>query len=145
MEQLDFDKCVFDLKGNGSVTADTFNGLDNLKDVTFQEAKDRGFHQSEDNDEDISNFGDYTANLHSEVSELWEAYRKRKLFSPCDKANEMQSHNLPALTCAEEEIADILIRALDTAARLKINVAKAVYYKMLFNRTRSFRHGNKLA
>lgn len=140
-EKLHFD----DFNYIFGLAPEVFNGLDDLKCVTFQEAKDRGFHQDEEGDEEISNFGDYTANLHSEISELWEAYRKRKLYSLCDKAEEMKSHNLPPLTCAEEEVADIIIRALDTAARLKINVAKAVYYKMLFNRTRSFRHGNKLA
>lgn len=47
----------------------------------------------------------FIANLHGEVSELWEAYRTESLGLPCDKT--------PDLTCAEEEIADLVIRFLD--------------------------------
>ena len=49
------------------------------------------------------------------------------------------------LTCAEEELADVLIRVLDTSAVLKIDVERAVRIKMLYNRSRSTRHGGKIA
>lgn len=135
-----------DNTNNFTFTLENLSFLDMLKTFCFSEAKARGFHLDEDGDDKIKNFGDYISNLHDEVSELWGAYRKGELYKRCDKADEMQyQHQLEPLTCSEEEIADILIRTLDTAARLKINVAKAVFYKLLFNRTRAYRHGNKLA
>ena len=78
----------------------------------------------------------FTANLHGETSELWEAARKGQLDKPCDKT--------PGLTCAEEEIADIIIRALDLAHFLKVDPARAIALKAEYNESRPFRHGGKL-
>ncbi len=80
------------------------------------------------------------SNLHSEISELWEAARKGKLDSQCDKPVE--------LNCAGEELADILIRLLDTARYLGMNVdeiERAVAIKLGYNETRPRLHGGKLA
>lgn len=126
-------------------TLKDFATLDKIKNLCFNEAKNNGFHLDEEDDEKISNFGDYTSNLNSEVSELWEAWRKGSLHKKCDKAEKMIAAGLEPLTCAEEEVADIIIRGFDTAKRLNVNVAKAVFNKLLFNRTRGHRFGNKLA
>lgn len=87
----------------------------------------------------------YTANQHGETSEFWEAFRKGKLHKPCDKAAQMESLGLPALTCAEEEIADEIIRALDKAEAHGVDVAKAIAGKHAYNRTREKLHGGKKA
>ncbi len=87
----------------------------------------------------------YTANLHGEQSELWEAARKGKMHAPCDKGEEMQARGLPVLSCIEEELADILIRCLDNAAEFKVDIAKAIAVKMAFNSGRAYQHGGKLA
>lgn len=84
-------------------------------------------------------------NLHGEVSELWEAYRNGQLFAPCDKAEKMKVLGIAPLTCAEEELADIVIRALDDAERLAIDIGYAVARKHAFNAHREPRHGGKLA
>jgi hypothetical protein len=94
---------------------------------------------------DIIRAAVYTSNSHGESSEFWEAARKGKLHKPCDKATEMEAANLPGLTCAEEEIADELIRILDKAFEFKVDVAKAVAAKAAFNSTRPHQHGGKLA
>ena len=95
-----------------------------------------GFHE---NDEDMQNgrFGEFCANLHGEVSELWEAYRKGELNKKCDKPIQ--------LTCAAEELADIIIRAMDTAVTLGIDIGEAIASKDAYNQTRPFKHGNKKA
>lgn len=41
------------------------------------------------------------------------------------------------------ELADIVIRVMDLAAHLEINLAAAIAEKHNFNLTREFRHGNK--
>jgi NTP pyrophosphatase (non-canonical NTP hydrolase) len=85
------------------------------------------------------------ANLHGEASELWEAYRAGKLHDECDKADKMRAAGTPVLTCAEEELADIIIRALDDAYLMGVDIEKALAGKIAFNRTRPHRHGGKLA
>lgn len=117
-----------------------FSVLNELRDLCIQEAKDKGWHT-----ELNVNVAAFIANLHGEVSELWEAWRKGALDKPCDKAEKMVSHGLEPLTNAEEEIADIIIRVLDTAAVMKVDVERAVLGKLLFNRTRPHRNGGKLA
>lgn len=86
-------------------------------------------------------FASFCANLHGEVSEAWEAYRAGKLNAPCDKAERMAE----PLTCLEEELADVIIRALDTAAALGVDIDRAVRVKLAYNETRPHRHGGKLA
>ena len=87
----------------------------------------------------------YMANMVGEVAEFWEAARKGKLREPCDKAESMTAKGLPVLTCAEEELADMIIRALDNAAELEVDIAKAVAVKMAYNSGRPYQHGGKLA
>jgi len=112
--------------------------LNELADECYDIAKTNGFHSEE------PNLGNYISNLHSEVSELWEAYRGNKLFEKCDKAHLMEENGIEQLNNAEEEIADIIIRVLDTAKVLNIDIDKAVKAKSEFNKTRPYRHGNKL-
>jgi len=105
----------------------------------FNQAKECGFHSGE------PNLANHLMNLNSEISELWEAYRANKLNEPCDKALKMCGWGIEPLTCMEEEMADIIIRALDTAHAFGIDIDKAVRNKAKFNVTRGFRHGGKLA
>lgn len=63
--------------------------------------------------------------IHSEVSEALEGFRAG------DKEN------------FEEELADVLIRVLDCASGLGLDLDKAVADKLSKNRKRAFRHGGK--
>jgi len=83
--------------------------------------------------------------LHSEVSELLEAWRKGRLDKPSDHAEAMAAAGVPVMTCAAEEVADIIIRALNTAHVLGVDPDKAVREKMAFNATRPHKHGGKVA
>lgn len=82
-------------------------------------------------------------NLHDEVSELHEAWRENRLHDYCDKHDAMKAAGLVPLTCLEEELADIIIRALDIALRLDVNIVYAINQKHRFNMTRPRRHGGK--
>jgi NTP pyrophosphatase (non-canonical NTP hydrolase) len=106
--------------------------LNALVNELYCRAANKGFH---DNDNEPGRVGEYVSNLHGEVSELWEAYRKGKLNEQCDKP--------VSLTCAEEELADIFIRCCDTAASLKVDLERAVKVKMQYNLTREHMHGKK--
>jgi len=129
--------------------------LNRLRDYVAQNAKDKGFRdqlaegltteQWEGKPGRLIRAAVFSANAHGETSEFWESFRKGTLHEPCDKASEMEALGLPPLTCGEEEIADLLIRALDQAEMYGIDIAKAVSVKAAFNRSRSRLHGGKQA
>jgi hypothetical protein len=62
-----------------------------------------------------------------------------KGFHECDKATSDR------LTCAEEELADIIIRAMDTAVALGVDIGRAIEIKSRYNESRAYRHGGKAA
>lgn len=115
------------------------DALNELSKAAYDNAKAKGFH---DKDGDIvSDYARWAVNLHGEVSELWGAARKGELNTPCDKAMDILELGL---TCEEEELADIIIRVLDTAGARGVNIGRAVMLKMSYNATRPHMHG-KLA
>jgi len=115
--------------------------LNDLAKECYSNAASKGFHEEDDNPH---RFAEYIANLHGEVSELWEAHRKGALHDACNKVKRMEELGIPGLTNAEEEIADIIIRALDTAEGIEIkNIGLAIQFKMAYNRTRPYMHGKK--
>lgn len=85
-------------------------------------------------------FAEHIANIHGEVTEAWEWYRKEQPL--CDP---IQSDHIPGYYGIEEEFADTIIRILDTSAALGYYVIGAIFAKMEYNKTRSYRHGNKKA
>lgn len=98
-------------------------------------ARDHGFHDKDGYTPTLDRMASFCANLHGEVSELWESTRKGTLEKPCDKPI--------SLTCAEEELADLVIRVMDTAVSLHIDLGRAIALKADYNRTRPFMHGKK--
>jgi NTP pyrophosphatase (non-canonical NTP hydrolase) len=114
-----------------------YDQLNLIADAVYANACKKGFHDVEEHELEIQIMARHTANLHGEVSELWEAARKGELYNPCDKdAN---------LTCMEEELADIIIRAMDTACVFGLDIGNAVKLKHEYNKTRPHKHGGKLA
>ena len=103
----------------------------------YEIATDKGFHNGDVRGTVPANFGACCANLHSEVSELWEAYRHHELDRQCEKPVQ--------LTCAEEELADIVIRAMDMATAIGVDLGQSILKKSEYNRARSYRHGGKAA
>src|SRR6266403_4870495 len=76
-------------------------------------SKDHGFH------EEPKNFGEIIALMHSELSEALESLRH----------DDPPSDHIPEFTGAEEEFADCVIRIMNTAKRLKLRVAEAMFAK----------------
>lgn len=71
--------------------------------------------------------------MHSELSEALEATRKG---NPADE-------HCPAYTSLEVELADTVIRIMDFAHGMKLDVAGAILAKHGFNKTRPMKHGKK--
>lgn len=113
--------------------------LRHLATRAHNNARQKGFHDDGLTDEQFMER--HTNLLHEEVSELFSAVRQGHLFSPCDKAPKMVDIGLPSLNCAEEELADIIIRCLDQSQRLGLDIERAVLAKMAYNETRPYRHG----
>lgn len=108
-------------------------------------AKWKGFHDDDATRSERENVAVYLLNIHGEASEAWEAFRNGKLRELCDKAEKMRAIGVKPLTYIEEELADIVIRAFDTAEAMGIDIEQAVRSKMAYNETRPHKHGGKLA
>ena len=112
-----------------------------LADIVHENAKAKGFHPpTESLDTFIAN---QCNNIHAEVTELWDAFRAGTEKCFCDKAVKMGEFNIAPLTQQEEELADIVIRALDVSKRLGIDIEDCCLRKHLYNVTRPYKHGKK--
>ena len=76
--------------------------------------------------------------MHSELSETLEAYREYADVRYIDQSSD-KPEGVPI------ELADCIIRILDTCAHYGIDIEKAIELKMAYNKTRTYRHGGKAA
>lgn len=108
----------------------TFKQLwDDKANAIHRWAECKGWWESDRNDYEM------IALMHSELSEAVEGLRNGN--PPSEKA--------VGFSNVEEELADVVIRIMDTAAKRGWDVAGALEAKMAHNETRPYRHGGKLA
>jgi len=110
--------------------------------MTLTELRDRAYNNSVAHGFENNNFVERLCLIHSEVSEALECYREGALPHAedylIDKQGEQKPLGIPS------ELADIIIRVLDTCGAYHIDIEKAVLAKMAYNETRPFMHGKKL-
>ena len=103
-----------------------YDGLRAAQALAHKTATDAGWYRDPATGEPVKrNFGEVVALMHSELSEALEADRKG-----------LKDDNLPHRDGREVEFADCIIRILDTAAALGLDVAGALIEKNRINQTR---------
>lgn len=85
---------------------------------------------------DDRTFGDEIALAHSELSEALEAFRKRGFEAWLDETKGSPEG-------VGIELADTIIRVIDTATKRGIDLPACIERKIAFNWTRPYRHGGK--
>lgn len=85
--------------------------------------------------DDDRTFGDEIALAHSELSEALEAFRDHGFESWHTGVNKPEG--------VASELADTIIRVLDSCKRHDINIEQVVAEKLAYNRTRGYKHGGK--
>lgn len=113
--------------------------LDTLAVEVEQVNRDNGWY------DDSRTFGDEVALLHSEVSEMLEAFRDHGTADATVKLTNAHDteDRLPKPEGVGSEAADVLIRLLDTCRRHGIDLGAEYHRKLAYNRTRGYRHGGK--
>lgn len=104
-----------------------YEGLIVAQALAHKTAADAGWYKNPETGEAIKrNFGEVVALMHSELSEALEADRKG-----------LKDDKLPHRDGREVEFADCIIRILDTAAALGLDVPGAIIEKNRFNKKRA--------
>lgn len=83
-------------------------------------------------DKSQRNVGEALALIHSEISEGLEGHRKG-----------LHDEHVAGFTSLEVELADAVIRIMDLAGGLGLDIAGALVAKHTYNRTRPYRHGKR--
>lgn len=104
--------------------AQIYNGLIMAQQLAHSIATKAGWYNDPETGQPVDrNFGEVIALMHSELSEALEAHRKGKQFD--DKLTDKDAIAV--------ELADCIIRIMDTAAALNLNIADAYISKCIYN------------
>lgn len=98
-----------------------------MAEACHQTSRDKGWWEAD------RNVGEMIALMHSELSEMLEAFRD----------GDPPSEKCPGFTHAEEEAADVVIRLMDMASRRGWNLGGAIVAKAEFNKSRPHKHGGR--
>lgn len=117
-------------KDNDNVKKDTRMTFEQMLQQSHGISLDKGFWAQGNK----RNKAEMIALMHSELSELLEAVRL---------PGTIKSNKIPNYTEEAEELADVIIRALDYAGGWGIDVQGAIEAKLNYNAKRPTKHGKK--
>ena len=106
--------------------------LNELCKEVYQNAVDHGWWDEQ------RTFGDLISLCHSELSEALEEFRNGH------KPDETYLNANGKPEGAPTELADVMIRIMDMCGHYNIDLEKALYDKIEYNKTRPYRHGGKV-
>lgn len=105
--------------------------LDDIIYEAWRTAEDKGWHSP------APSVGEAIALMHSELSEALESCRKGESYLwYADFSGKPEG--------LAAEYADVIIRIADHAGSLNLPLAEALEAKLEYNKTRSYRHGDKV-
>jgi NTP pyrophosphatase (non-canonical NTP hydrolase) len=110
--------------------------LDEMQAEVYVNNKAHGWYDEE------RTVGDDVALLHTEVSEMFEAFRVTGLSDATESDPGLAYPPKPE--GFGSEVADVFIRLLDTCERRGVDLQFEYERKMAYNRTRPYRHGKRL-
>lgn len=119
--------------------ATLFKLLSEFQTSTHKTALDKGWYDPSLGR--VKEFLEEVALYHSELSEAAEEYRNGHAFEEIYYSEEPGKEGKPEGIAVE--LADCIIRILDTAEHRGIPVIRALFEKAAFNNSRSVRHGGK--
>lgn len=100
------------------------NYMELLQHIIHEDNVQKGFWDQE------RNVGEALALVHSEISEALEGHRKN-----------LPSEKIEGYDQLTEELADAIIRIMDLAGGLSLDLSDAIIEKIHHNRTRPYKHG----
>lgn len=107
-----------------------------LMEEAHQTAKDKGWWEKP------LSFAEQVALGHSEYSEALEEYRDGRGLN--EFYYETQPNGSIKPLGVPSEMADVIIRVFDVCAGMGIDIMRGLEEKMAYNKTREYRHGNKI-
>lgn len=87
---------------------------------------------------DRNNF--YTTIIPNQLNSILMKFTSNSSVDHAQAIDEFEAH---VKDTEEDEIADAIIRLLDYAGKYKIDIGKHIYLKLLYNRTRLYKHGKE--